>query len=157
MKVKGVPSEEQVARLRRGVRLDDGAHTAPAEIKKLDETETNAWFEVVLREGRNQQIRRMFDSVGHSVLKLRRVRIGPVRTEGLPVGKWRHLAPAEVARLKGGASGAKRKRGVKGEGGAAHGRRGDDRRDSKQAGAAGKKAGRVGRRARGAGHGARGV
>ena len=109
VKVKGVPSEEQVGRLRRGVRLDDGARTAPAEIKRLDETETNAWFEVVLREGRNQQIRRMFDLIGHSVLKLRRVRIGPVRAEGLPVGKWRHLAPAEVARLKGGAKAGRKK------------------------------------------------
>jgi 23S rRNA pseudouridine2605 synthase len=89
--------------LRRGVRLEDGARTAPAEIKRLDETKTNAWFEVVLREGRNQQIRRMFDLIGHSVLKLRRAEIGPVKAEGLPVGAWRHLAPAEVARLKGGA------------------------------------------------------
>src|SRR5205814_2295276 len=53
VKVKGVPSEDQVARLRRGVRLEDGARTAPAEIKKLDETKTNSWFEVVLHEGRN--------------------------------------------------------------------------------------------------------
>lgn len=113
VKVKGVPSEEQVERLRRGVRLEEGGvRTAPAEIKKLDETKTNAWFEVVLREGRNQQIRRMFDLIGHSVLKLRRVEIGPVRAEGLPVGKWRHLAPAEVARLKGGAK-AGRKKGSK--------------------------------------------
>jgi 23S rRNA pseudouridine2605 synthase len=116
VKVKGVPSEEQIGRLRRGVRLDDGARTAPAEIRRLDETETNAWFEVVLREGRNQQIRRMFDLVGHSVLKLRRVRIGPVKAEGLPVGKWRHLAPAEVARLKGGAK-AGGKKGSKATGG----------------------------------------
>src|SRR2546421_61511 len=109
VKVKGVPSEEQVARLRRGVRLEDGARTAPAEIKKLDETKTNSWFEVVLHEGRNQQIRRMFDAIGHSVLKLRRVRIGPVKAEGLPVGKWRHLAPAEVARLRGGAKAGRKK------------------------------------------------
>jgi 23S rRNA pseudouridine2605 synthase len=102
-KVKGVPSEEQIERLRRGIRLDDGARTAPAEIERLGETETNAWFEVVLHEGRNQQIRRMFDSIGHSVLKLRRVRIGPVRAEGLPVGSWRRLTPSEVASLKGGA------------------------------------------------------
>ena len=101
VKVKGVPTEEQVARLRRGVRLDDGVRTAPAQIKKVDETDTNSWFEVVLEEGRNQQIRKMFDSIGHSVLKLRRVKIGPVEIERLPTGKWRHLTAAEVARLKG--------------------------------------------------------
>ncbi len=101
VKVKGVPPEEQVARLRRGIRLDDGVKTAPAQIAKTDETKTNAWFEVVLREGRNQQIRRMFDAIGHSVIKLRRVRIGRITTEGILVGQWRHLSPAEVKRLKG--------------------------------------------------------
>ena len=104
-KVKGVPPEAQVERLRRGVRLDDGARTAPAEIRLTGETETNAWFEVVLREGRNQQIRRMFDSIGHSVIKLRRVRIGPISDETLPTGAYRLLSPQEVARLKGGGKG----------------------------------------------------
>jgi 23S rRNA pseudouridine2605 synthase len=101
VKVKGLPTEEQLARLRRGIRLDDGVRTAPAEIKKLDETDTNSWFEVVLQEGRNQQIRRMFDSIGHSVTKLRRVKIGGVMAEGILVGQWRHLTPAEVKRLRG--------------------------------------------------------
>ena len=101
VKVKGVPPEEQVERLRRGIRLDDGVKTAPAQIVKTDETKTNAWYEVTLREGRNQQIRRMFDLVGHSVIKLRRVRIGPVTAEGILIGQWRHLTPAEVKRLRG--------------------------------------------------------
>jgi 23S rRNA pseudouridine2605 synthase len=105
VKVKGVPPEEQVARLRRGIRLDDGVKTAPAQITKTDETRTNAWYEVTLREGRNQQIRRMFDSIGHSVIKLRRVRIGPITAEGILIGQWRHLTPAEVKRLKGGRPG----------------------------------------------------
>ncbi|MDT7778697.1 MAG: rRNA synthase [Acidobacteriota bacterium] len=108
VKVKGVPPEAQVARLRRGVRLEDGTRTAPADIRKVDETDTNAWYEVVLREGRNQQIRRMFDLVGHSVIKLRRVKIGPIVAEGLLVGQWRHLTPAEVKKLKGGPSAKKR-------------------------------------------------
>jgi 23S rRNA pseudouridine2605 synthase len=102
VKVKGVPPEEQVARLRRGIRLEDGVKTAPAEIVKTDETKTNAWYEVKLREGRNQQIRRMFDSIGHSVIKLRRVRVGPITAEGILIGQWRHLTPAEVKRLKSG-------------------------------------------------------
>jgi pseudouridine synthase len=112
-KVKGVPTEEQVGRLRRGIRLDDGVRTAPAEIKRLGETRTNAWFEVVLHEGRNQQIRRMFDAVGHSVLKLRRVAIGLVRDERLKPGDYRFLTTEEVARLKGG-----KKAGRRDEGGA---------------------------------------
>ncbi len=100
-KVKGIPSDDAIEQLRRGVRLDDGERTAPAGIKQVDETDTNAWYEVVLHEGRNQQIRRMFDHIGHSVLKLRRVRIGPLHDEQLPTGKWRFLAPVEVARFKG--------------------------------------------------------
>jgi 23S rRNA pseudouridine2605 synthase len=100
VKVKGVPPEEAVERLRRGIRLDDGTHTAPAHVRQTGETGTNAWFEVILHEGRNQQIRRMFDAIGHSVLKLRRVRIGDLQDERLPVGAWRLLHPAEVARLK---------------------------------------------------------
>ncbi|HEV3469337.1 MAG TPA: pseudouridine synthase [Pyrinomonadaceae bacterium] len=127
VKVKGVPTEAQVERLRRGVRLEDGARTAPAEIRRTGETETNAWFEVVLREGRNQQIRRMFDSVGHSVVKLRRVQIGPVSDEHLRPGESRLLTPQEVARLKGrGGRGEGRPRGgaAKGKGAAAQSARG---------------------------------
>jgi 23S rRNA pseudouridine2605 synthase len=100
VKVKGVPPEEAIERLRRGIRLDDGALTAPAQITLTGETGTNAWFEVILHEGRNQQIRRMFDQIGHSVLKLRRVAIGALRDERLPVGAYRLLHPGEVARLK---------------------------------------------------------
>jgi 23S rRNA pseudouridine2605 synthase len=100
VKVKGVPPEEAIERLRRGIRLDDGVHTAPAEVTHAGETGTNAWFQVILHEGRNQQIRRMFDAIGHSVLKLRRTRIGDLQDERLPVGAYRLLSPAEVARLK---------------------------------------------------------
>ncbi|HLL15567.1 MAG TPA: pseudouridine synthase [Pyrinomonadaceae bacterium] len=100
VKVKGVPPEEAIERLRRGIRLDDGTHTAPAQVTHAGETGTNAWFQVILHEGRNQQIRRMFDTIGHSVLKLRRTRIGDLQDERLPVGAYRLLSPAEVARLK---------------------------------------------------------
>lgn len=99
VKVKGVPGEDAIARLRRGIRLENGDRTAPAEIKQTDATDTNAWFEVVLHEGQNQQIRRMFDAIGHSVLKLRRVRIGTLADERLAPKQWRFLAQAEVDRL----------------------------------------------------------
>src|SRR5262245_48075252 len=99
VKVKGVPTDAGIQRLRRGVTLEDGSHTAPAKIKKLDETATNAWFEVLLHQGRNQQVRRMFELIGHSVIKLRRVRIGFLVDEGLKPGHWRLLTALEVRRL----------------------------------------------------------
>jgi 23S rRNA pseudouridine2605 synthase len=123
VKVSGVPPEEQIERLRRGVRLEDGVRTAPAQIVKTGETKMNAWYEVILREGRNQQIRRMFDLINHSVIKLRRVRIGPVTAEGILIGQWRHLTPIEVKRLK--AAPSARKRAVKGAAGAQSGARRD--------------------------------
>jgi pseudouridine synthase len=99
VKVKGVPPEPALQRLRRGVALDDGTRTAPAEIKRLQDTATNAWFEIKLHQGRNQQIRRMFDLIGYSVVKLRRVRIGFLTDDELKVGYWRLLTPAEVTRI----------------------------------------------------------
>jgi pseudouridine synthase len=99
VKVKGVPTETGIERLRRGVTLEDGTRTAPAKITNLHETQTNAWFEVLLHQGRNQQVRRMFELIGHSVLKLRRVRIGFLTDDGLKPAHWRLLSLAEVARM----------------------------------------------------------
>jgi len=96
VKVKGVPSDAAIERLRRGVTLEDGTRTAPAKITKVSETQTNAWYEVILHQGRNQQIRRMFELIGHSVLKLRRARIGFLRDDKLKPGHWRFLSPPEV-------------------------------------------------------------
>jgi 23S rRNA pseudouridine2605 synthase len=98
-KVKGVPDEKSVERLRRGVTLDDGVRTAPAKIRKLAETGSNTWFEILLHEGKNQQIRRMFDLIGHSVVKLRRSRIGGLRDDELKPGKWRRLSDYDLKLL----------------------------------------------------------
>lgn len=98
-KVKGVPPEDSIHQLRRGVVLDDGTKTAPAEIRLVEQTDANAWYEILLHEGRNQQIRRMFDQIGHSVVKLRRSRIGFLTDDGLPPKHWRLLQPEEVKRL----------------------------------------------------------
>jgi pseudouridine synthase len=99
VKVKGVPPEPALQRLRRGITLDDGTRTAPAKIKLLQETSVNAWLEVLLHQGRNQQVRRMFDLIGHSVVKLRRVRIGFLTGDDLKPGHWRFLTVGEVRRL----------------------------------------------------------
>lgn len=99
VKVKGVPPEAAINRLRHGIDLEDGERTAPAEIRKVEETRTNAWFQVILHQGRNQQIRRMFDAIGHSVLKLQRVAIGSLSDAKLKPGSWRSLTASEVKRL----------------------------------------------------------
>lgn len=103
-KVKGIPPEQAVERLRRGIMIDEGVRTAPAQIKQTHETESNAWFEIILHEGRNQQIRKMFDAIGHSVVKLRRVQIGRIRDDKMRPGVWRFLTGSEVAAFKRGAA-----------------------------------------------------
>ncbi len=96
VKVKGLPNENAINKLRRGVRLEDGFKTAPAEIKELNHTEHNGWYQVTLHEGHNQQIRKMFDSVGHSVVKLKRVSIGHIKDDRIAVGAYRMLDADEI-------------------------------------------------------------
>jgi 23S rRNA pseudouridine2605 synthase len=120
VKVSGIPPEEAIEKLRRGIVLPpahrDGARlpsstkgealhrrekavkTAPARIRMLKEA-ANPWYEVTLIEGRNRQIRRMFEQVGHHVEKIKRVRYGPLELD-VEAGKYRPLTVAEVGRLK---------------------------------------------------------
>ncbi|MBX3293965.1 MAG: rRNA pseudouridine synthase [Acidobacteria bacterium] len=100
VKVKGLPNRNAINKLRRGIMLDDGFKTAPADIRELKTTGNNAWFEVTLHEGHNQQIRKMFDAVGNSVVKLRRIRIGNVSAPELRTGRWRDLTKEELRSLK---------------------------------------------------------
>src|SRR5205823_841219 len=103
VKVRGVPDERLVDKLRRGITLE-GKRTLPCEIDRLRTTgkgdeEGNSWFEVKLREGRTQQIRKMFQAVGHPVSKLKRVAIGPISDPKLTPGVWRELSEREVRML----------------------------------------------------------
>ena len=102
VKVSGKPSEAGLARLRAGITipLDDGRRvkTSPAKIR-LAEDAPNPWYEVVLIEGRNRQIRRMFDAIGHPVEKIKRTKLGPL-TLDVPPGKFRALTSKEIAQLK---------------------------------------------------------
>ncbi len=98
VKVRGVPDENDLRRLHSGTRLADGTVLAAARLKLL-RSGTNSWFEVTLTEGKNRQIRRMFDAVGHPVVKLRRTRIGFLTDRGLAPGCCRALTPEEVARI----------------------------------------------------------
>jgi 23S rRNA pseudouridine2605 synthase len=94
------PAEGDLRRLASGVQLDDGP-TAPAEVRRLGERE----IEIVLREGRNRQVRRMAETIGNDVVALRRVRFGPIELGDLPIGEARRLSAAELAALSGVGSG----------------------------------------------------
>ena len=82
------------------------ARTAPAAIRVVKEA-ANPWYEITLIEGRNRQIRRMFEAVGHHVEKIKRVRYGPL-TLDVPPGQYRALTAKEVQRLKSATGGAKK-------------------------------------------------
>jgi 23S rRNA pseudouridine2605 synthase len=90
-------SDRDLDRLRQGVELEDGP-TAPTQVRRLGERE----IEVVLREGRNRQVRRMLEAVGNRVVALRRVRFGPLGLGGLGEGEGRRLSEDEIAALRSG-------------------------------------------------------
>lgn len=96
--VEGVPSRAALRRLREGVPLEDGL-TAPARVRLAQAVPGGAAIEVVIHEGRNRQIRRMCEAVGHPVRRLVRTRIGPLVDHGLRPGQWRPLHLAEVRAL----------------------------------------------------------
>jgi 23S rRNA pseudouridine2605 synthase len=102
VKVSGKPDEQSIERLQAGItiELEDGrkVKTSPARIR-LAEDGANPWYEVILIEGRNRQIRRMFEKVGHFVEKIRRVQFGPLVLDVEP-GKYRALRRAEIEQLK---------------------------------------------------------
>jgi len=98
-KVKGVVEDGQIANLEQGIYLDDGK-TAPARIKKIRKEEANSWLEITIHEGRKRQVRRMFDRVGHSVIKLKRIKTGNLTLGDLPEGSYRYLTPGEVQGLR---------------------------------------------------------
>ncbi|HKA51408.1 MAG TPA: pseudouridine synthase [Candidatus Dormibacteraeota bacterium] len=97
--VRGVPGERELRQLREGVLLDDG-WTLPAEVEFVDSTNGLSRIRVVIREGRNRQVRRMLEAIGHPVLELTRTAFGPVRLGRLRPGGWRRLRPAEVTALR---------------------------------------------------------
>jgi 23S rRNA pseudouridine2605 synthase len=93
--VEGRPSADALARLRDGVELEDGV-TAPAEVRRLGPSR----IELTLHEGRNRQVRRMCEAVGHPVLRLHRSRYAGLRLGELEPGEWRELTKKEVSELR---------------------------------------------------------
>jgi 23S rRNA pseudouridine2605 synthase len=94
--VEGEPSDDALARLERGVELDDGP-TAPARVRRLGPSR----IELSIHEGRKHQVKRMLEAVGHSVTRLHRSRYAGLTTEGVDPGRWRELTDDEVESLRG--------------------------------------------------------
>lgn len=98
-RVRGRLGDESLRRLREGVMLDDRM-TAPAQVEVLEEGDP-ALVAITIHEGRNRQVRRMFEAVGCAVEELHRESVGPLRLEGLAPGSWRMLTDDEVSALRG--------------------------------------------------------
>ncbi|MCM3707730.1 MULTISPECIES: 23S rRNA pseudouridine(2605) synthase RluB [Cytobacillus] len=100
-KLKGIPSKEKMKSLQRGIVLEDGK-TAPAKTKLLsmDKQKQTSIMEISIHEGRNRQVRRMFEAIGHPVLKLKRERYGFLTLQGLSAGDARELTAHEVKQLR---------------------------------------------------------
>ncbi|MBS4194542.1 pseudouridine synthase [Lederbergia citri] len=100
-KVKGIPLKESLKKLERGIQLEDGK-TAPAKVKllSLDKRKSSSIIEIIIHEGRNRQVRRMMDAIGHPVLKLKREQYGTLHLRGLNAGESRELTPHEVKQLR---------------------------------------------------------
>ncbi|MCZ7574145.1 MAG: rRNA pseudouridine synthase [Ardenticatenaceae bacterium] len=101
VKVFGVPSDENLERLRKGVPLEEGK-TLPARISIERAEDENTWLRVILREGKKRQIRRMFEIIGHPVRRLIRVRMGPIELGALKPGESRELTAEEYDDLAAG-------------------------------------------------------
>jgi len=102
-RVRGVPDAHALDRLARGVTIE-GRRTAPARVRASEPVVRSGGeqtiVELTIHEGRYRQVRQMFDSIGHPVVRLKRVRIGPITDPEMPPGHWRELMPQEVVKLQ---------------------------------------------------------
>jgi 23S rRNA pseudouridine2605 synthase len=99
VQVAGRPTRDELNQLLKGVWLSDG-HVKAQRIKTLKSQGDSLWLQIVLNEGKNREIRRMLAKLGHKVMRLRRVALGPVLLDRLPKGKARRLKPQELTALR---------------------------------------------------------
>jgi pseudouridine synthase len=99
VKVNTLIDGKSIARLSRGIELKRGDRAEPQSVRRLEDRGKYSWLEIVLTEGKNREVRRLFEAVGLKALKLVRTRIGPCSLEGLQVGHWRNLSASERSRF----------------------------------------------------------
>lgn len=98
-RIEGIPARSSVEMLAAGVKLEDGP-TAPATVEMDDVYNGNARLRIIIHEGRNRQVRRMCEHIGHPVLSLKRIALGNLTAAGLKSGQYRRLNPGELKQLK---------------------------------------------------------
>lgn len=98
-KVKGVPTKEEIKAFENGLKIENYI-TSPAKINIIKQINDNAVVEVTIREGRNRQVRKMCDAIGHPVIELKRIKMGRIHLGDLEVGNWRYFTEREVNYLK---------------------------------------------------------
>jgi 23S rRNA pseudouridine2605 synthase len=98
-KVIGVPEEKELNRLKRGVMLEDG-RARVVSCLVVSKKEKHSWVRVVVTEGRNHLVKRIFSAIGHPVLKLKRVEFGPLQLGNLPIGQFRYLTVEEIEKIR---------------------------------------------------------
>jgi len=99
VEIEGAPTDAAIEQLRSGVTIE-GKRTAPAQVERLSADDAEVWLRITIHEGRKRQIRLMCESIGLAVQRLIRVRVGPIELAELPTGRYRHLSPREVTRLR---------------------------------------------------------
>lgn len=98
-RVEGLPSLAALKKFSKGIELEDGL-TAPAKVEVVDYVKGKALLEIEIHEGRNRQVRRMCEAIGHPVIYLRRIQVGPLKLGNLPLGHSRSLTANEIRQLK---------------------------------------------------------
>lgn len=97
--VVGIPSQQQIIEFEKGLEIENFV-TAPAKFRILEKKQNSSVVEITIHEGKNRQVRKMCESIGHPVIKLKRVAMGELNLANLPEGKWRYLEKKEVDLLK---------------------------------------------------------
>ena len=99
--IKGIIKNEELEKLKKGVKIEDYI-TKPAKVKilKIEEEKNQSRIEITIHEGKNRQIRKMCETIGHKVLALHRSKIANISVKDLPLGKWRYLKDDEILKLK---------------------------------------------------------
>lgn len=97
--IDGSLKEEDIKSFQTGIAIEDYT-TAPAKVKVIETTKKDSIIELTIHEGKNRQVRKMFETLGYAVLRLKRVAVGPIVIEGLEEGKWRYLSKKEIEALK---------------------------------------------------------